>query len=110
MSEKKEVAVIGDINTAIGFRLAGLKRVYAMEDNVEDMKLNKLLKELCSNSQVGIILLTDNIANRVKKARIENMNFQIVVSIPKLQKPEFPDAKNYYKEQITNVLGFSIEL
>ena len=110
MSEKKEIAVVGDANTAIGFKLAGLKRVYAIEDNVEDKVLTELLKELYTDRKVGIIVLTENFKNRAETVTRNDEGSPIVVVLPMLHRPKFPDARKYYREQITNILGFTIQL
>lgn len=110
MSENKEIAVVGDLNVATGFRLAGIRRVYAVESTVADDRLKKLLAELCSDPKVGIIAVTDDLTARVKKNVSSEKGFPIIVEIPKLQAPRFSGAKEYYESQTTKILGFGIEL
>ena len=110
LTEKKEIAVVGDINTSIGFKLAGLKRVYALEENVEDKEINRLLTELRNDQNIGIIVLTDNFSSRVESPARDEGAIPITVEIPKLQRPIFPDSREYYRREVTNILGFSIEL
>lgn len=110
MSENKEIAIVGDPNTAVGFKLAGIRRAYAVEETTTDDALNKLFAELCNDSKVGIIAVTDNLTVHVKKRVESGKRFPIIVEIPKLQAPRFLGAKEYYERQTTNILGFSIEL
>lgn len=110
MSENKEIAVVGDLNVATGFKLAGVRRVYAVEGTTTDDALNKLFAELCNDPKVGIIAVTDNLIVHIKKRAGSNKGFPIIVEIPKLQAPHFLGAKEYYERQTTNILGFSIEL
>lgn len=110
MSENKEIAVVGDLNAAMGFRLAGLRRVYAVEGNAADDALSKSFAELCGDPKVGIIIVTDDLTAHIKKVARSGRGFPIIVEIPRLQAPHFPGAKEYYERQTTNVLGFTIEL
>jgi V/A-type H+-transporting ATPase subunit F len=110
LSENKEIAVVGDPNTAMGFKLAGIRRVYAVEEPTTDDALDKLFAELCNDSRVGIIAVTDNLVVHMKKGVGSSKAFPIIVELPKLQAPKFLGAKEYYERQTTNILGFSIEL
>ena len=110
MSEKKEIAVIGDSNAAVGFRLAGLKRVFELENNISDRSLEELFTSLYRDSRIGIIVMTSNLITRVKHLTKSEERYPIVVEIPKLQAPRFPSAKEYYEKQTTGILGFGIEL
>ncbi len=110
MSEKREIAVIGDSNAAVGFRLAGLKRVFELENNVADTSLEELFTSLYQDPRIGIIVMTGDLATRVKHLTKSGERYPIVVEIPKLQAPRFPSAKEYYQKQTTGILGFGIEL
>jgi len=82
------LAVIGDPDTATGFRLAGIERVYeASEDEDISELLNRLEKE-----GVSIIIMTERLAERNRNA-IKEINARkksvapIIVEIPDKKGP-----------------------
>lgn len=102
--------IVGDINTVTGFRLAGLRRTHVIEESVEEEEFKVFLEELCDDNKIGVIAVTDNLLDRVKDLTISRSSPPVVMRIPKLQRPLFPDVKEYYRKQITDILGFGIEL
>ena len=102
--------IVGDINTVTGFKFAGLRRTHVIEDSVEAGELRLFLEELCNDDKIGVIAVTDSLLNRVQNLTRDRSSPPIIVQIPKLQRPLFPDVKEYYRKQITGILGFGIEL
>jgi vacuolar-type H+-ATPase subunit F/Vma7 len=93
----------------MGFRMVGLRRTYEIDDDIEVEALATFLKELCKEDKIGIIAITENLLNRVENLS-NRSSPPIILKIPKLQRPVFPDVKEYYRKQITDALGFGIEL
>ncbi|MFH0848291.1 MAG: V-type ATP synthase subunit F [archaeon] len=110
MSQTREIAIVGDINTVMGFKLAGLRRTYTIGDDVQDGELGLLLERLWNDGNIGIIAITESLLSRVQELTINRSSPPIMVQIPKLQRPMFPDVKEYYRKQLTDILGFAIEL
>ncbi len=110
MSEKREIAVIGDSNTVVGFRLAGLKRVFELKDSVADASLGELFTALYRDPRIGIIVVTNDLIPRIKHLAESGEGGPIIVEIPRLHAPKFPSAKEYYERQTTSILGFGIKL
>ena len=75
-----KIAGLLDKDTAIGFRLAGIKELYI--SNGDSLKK---WEEITKNNDIGIIFITEKIANDIKNKlkdfRIKN-NIPIIVEIP----------------------------
>ncbi len=87
-----QYAVIGDEETVLGFSLAGV------QGNVSHSReeTEKFLNEYISNADIGIIIITEALANYVKEF-IEKYTyketFPLIVTIP--------DRKGYREEKIS---------
>lgn len=79
------IAVIGDPDTATGFRLGGVSNVYVAQDDVED-----ILRKLSADEKIGVIVLTEPLADA---------NRQLIEEIKRTKKTvtpifvEIPDKK-----------------
>jgi V/A-type H+-transporting ATPase subunit F len=51
-----EIAVIGDRDTVYGFRLAGIRKTFLMEETPQDIR--ETLKRLF-NDNIGLLLVTE---------------------------------------------------
>jgi V/A-type H+-transporting ATPase subunit F len=59
-----EIAVIGNSEFILGFRLAGIKKTYAAEN---DEKLNECITSALSDGQVGILVLNSSDMERLPR-------------------------------------------
>jgi V/A-type H+/Na+-transporting ATPase subunit F len=59
-----EIAVIGNSEFILGFRLAGIKKTYAAEN---DEKLNECITSVLSDGQVGILVLNSSDMERLPR-------------------------------------------
>ena len=81
--------VIGDRQTILGFRLVGIEG-RAVESREEALDA---LKAAVARKDVGIVLITENIAGQVRdevEARLYGMGFPLVLEIPDSHGPS-PD-------------------
>ncbi len=77
-----KIVVIGDSTTVTGFRLAGVKKGYVAEE-VEDAK--KVLNEVARDSEVSLIILTERLAQELRKEisyLTESRVTPLIVEIP----------------------------
>ncbi len=75
-----KIAVLGDKDTALGFKLAGAHEVYAFDDTPLEMeRLRNKLKELIERGDVGIILITERFLQRVE---VPEVKFPIILQVP----------------------------
>ena len=75
-----KIAVLGDRDTALGFRLAGVHEVYSFEDTpVEMERLKNKLNELIGRGDIGIILITERFAQRIE---LPDVTIPIILQVP----------------------------
>lgn len=75
-----KIAVLGDRDTALGFKLAGAHEVYAFDDTPLEMeRLKNKLTELIERGDVGIILITERFAQRVE---LPDVTIPIILQVP----------------------------
>jgi V/A-type H+-transporting ATPase subunit F len=76
-----EIAVIGNGEFILGFRLAGIRKTYAAEN---DEKLNEYITNVLHDASVGILVLNSNDMERVSRrlrATLENSVKPTVITI-----------------------------
>ncbi|WP_324734889.1 V-type ATP synthase subunit F [Thermococcus sp. SY098] len=75
-----KIVLMGDRDTALGFKLAGVHEVYSFEETpLENERAKNKLKELIEREDVGIILITERLAQRIE---IPDVAFPIILQIP----------------------------
>jgi V/A-type H+-transporting ATPase subunit F len=76
-----EIAVIGNSEFILGFRLAGIRKTYAAEN---DEKLNECITSALSDGQVGILVLNSSDMERLPRrlrATLENSVKPTVIAL-----------------------------
>jgi len=105
-----EIALIGDRHTVYGFRLAGIRKTFLIEQiRQEDIRgvLNGLFDD-----NIGIILVTEKVAEEIRHILEEVGRFRkgimpIVVEIPDSGGP-LPEKIDPMRELIKRTVGFEI--
>ncbi len=81
--QQKKIVVVGDSVLPLGLKLAGVKEGYTTE-GIEDAE--RLLMELFERKDVGIIVVTEGIANGIKdrrvKYRMDNSIDPVILPVP----------------------------
>jgi V/A-type H+-transporting ATPase subunit F len=81
-----KIGVVGDFATITGFRLAGVKEAYEVEEPKAAVEtLKKLMKD-----DVGLIIITERLADEIRDetaALIEGKTFPLIVEIPDKRGP-----------------------
>ena len=100
-----KIACICNSDTAMGFRLAGIKDVYIPKNDSV-----KIWNEVSERDDIGIVFITEKIAeeigNYLKDYRIRN-NFPIVVEIPD-KKGRRKDHVDFVSHLIKKAVGVEI--
>jgi len=76
-----EIAVIGNSEFILGFRLAGIKKTYAAEN---DEKLNEYINNVLHDGNIGILVLNSSDMDRVSRrlrTTLENSVKPTVIAI-----------------------------
>ena len=97
-----KVGVVGDRETAIGFRLAGLTDVYEVKNDEEAVKA---INELANNENIAFTVITERIAESIKD-KIKNID-KVIVEIP--DKQGKLDRIDPVKELIRKAIGVSMK-
>jgi len=113
--EHSNIAVIGDEDLVNGLRLAGVKRYHVIQDdnNVEEDVI-KVLSELISEPDVGIIAIQEDYAKHAEDlvARVKEGKSltPIIIEIPSKFGTRYQDAAEYYRAFIRKFVGFDVEI
>lgn len=85
-----KLAAICDKDTAVGLRLAGIHDLYVPEENPV-----KILDEITKRNDVGVVFVTEKIAERISK---ELKEFRLRYDIPIIV--EIPDKKGHLEDHV----------
>ena len=100
-----KIAVLGDRDTALGFKLAGAHEVYAFEDTPLEMeRLRNKLKELVERGDVGIILITERFAQRIE---IPDVTIPIILQVPDRSGSKF--GEEALREIVRRAIGVELK-
>ena len=105
-----EIALIGDRHTIYGFRLAGIKKTFLIEDSRQE-DVRGILKDLFEDS-TALILITEKIAAKIRVLLEEANRFRkgimpIILQIPDSGGPLI-SAVDPMRELIKRTVGFEI--
>ena len=106
-----EIALIGDKHTIYGFRLAGIKKTFLVEDRRQE-DIRGILKDLFEDG-TALILITEKIAHEMEGVLEESKRFRkgimpIILQIPDSGGP-LATKVDPMRELIKRTVGFEIE-
>ncbi len=103
------IGVVGDSTTVRGFRLAGVKDAYEVE---EAGRAAEVLRELLKDENVGLIIITEKIANKIRED-VERLARErlipIIVEIPD-KRGAIEKRVDPIKELVKRAVGVEIKL
>ncbi|WP_297435694.1 V-type ATP synthase subunit F [Thermococcus sp.] len=95
-----KIAVLGDRDTALGFKLAGAHEVYPFDTTpLEIERLKNKVDELVGREDIGIILITEGLAQRIE---LPDVTFPIILQVPD------KSGTNYGEESIKEIVRRAI--
>jgi V/A-type H+-transporting ATPase subunit F len=101
-----KIAVLGDIDTAAGFRLAGIHDVFITNKNERE-----IWNKICERDDIGILFITEKIAEALgkylKEYRISH-DTPIIVEIPD-KKGRLEGHVDYISHLIKKAVGVEVE-
>jgi V/A-type H+-transporting ATPase subunit F len=110
-SPGKELAVIGDEDTVIGFGLTGIKHLLTIEDDYDDKDIIISIKELIETPNVGFIIITQTIAERIRtdfeRLKLEKPLYPIIIELPD-KRGELPDHVDPIRNLIRRAIGMEV--
>ncbi|WP_297507734.1 V-type ATP synthase subunit F [Thermococcus sp.] len=100
-----KIAVLGDRDTALGFKLAGVHEVYAFDDTPLDIeRLKNKLEELIEKGDVGIILITERLAQRIE---LPDVTIPIILQVPDKSGSRF--GEEALREIVRRAIGVELK-
>lgn len=107
----RKVVIFTDVESADGFRLAGVETVEG-NDEVADNK--QTLLKLVNDDDIGIVGVSEDIINSIDdntRAKIERMERPIIVTLPTTKQLEVSEARHaYLAKMIRRAIGFDIKI
>lgn len=107
----RRVVIFTDVDSADGFRLAGVETV---EGNDEAAGNKQTLLKLINDDDIGIIGISEDIINSIDdptRAKIDRMDRPIVVTLPTTKHLEVTEARHaYLAKMIRRAIGFDIKI
>lgn len=101
-----KIAVLGDNDTAIGFRLAGVHDVFIIDGNERE-----IWNKICEREDIGILFITEKTAEALgkylKDYRIGH-DTPIIVEIPD-KKGRMKDHVDYISHLVKKAVGVEVE-
>lgn len=95
-----ELAVVGSSDFVLGFKLAGVRKTYAVREDELEQKINEVLQD----KSVGILVLHNEDINKISsllKTKIDECLEPIVIPIGK---EEFTDLR----EKVRRAIGIDL--
>jgi len=100
-----KIVLMGDSDTVLGFKLSGVHEAYSFEEtSLETERAKNKLKELIERGDVGIILMTERLAERVG---VPEVTFPIILQIPDKFGSLF--GEDQLKEIVRRAIGVEIK-
>jgi vacuolar-type H+-ATPase subunit F/Vma7 len=110
-SPSKEIAVIGDEDTVIGFSLAGIKHISIIEEQAENQKIMDTIKEFINIPEIGFMIITQKIAEQIRddleKLKLEKTLYPIIIELPD-KHGEVPDRVDPIRLLIRRAIGMEV--
>lgn len=105
--ENMRIALIGDYETVIGFKLAGLNKAYVVQDETE---AEKLIHRLSRDPDIAIIIVTEAMANKIRRILREfyEKTRPVIVEIPDKRGPV--PTLEFVKDLVRRTVGVEIVL
>jgi V/A-type H+-transporting ATPase subunit F len=101
-----KLAAMCDKDTAVGFRISGIKDVFIPDDNVL-----QIFNQITERDDIGILFITEKIVKdldrHLKDFRIRN-NIPIIVEIPD-KKGRMKDHVDFVSHLIKKAVGIEVE-
>lgn len=105
--QRTKIVSIGDEETSLGFKLAGISEVHTEEPE----KASRLLHTLAEDPELAILIITEEVAkaNEDMIKRIKINPYPVIVEVPG-KKAQYESAEDKVRLLIKMALGIDIEM
>ena len=102
-----KIVSIGDEETSLGFKLAGIAEVYTEEPD----KSAPLLRTLAEDQDLAVLIITEEVAKAnsdlIRRMRLEP--YPVIIEVPG-KKAKYESAEDKVRSLIKMALGIDIEM
>ena len=104
--QRTKIVSIGDEETSLGFKLAGISEVYTEEPE----KASSLLRSKADDPELAVLIITEEVAkaNQDLIRRIKLDPYPVIVEVPG-KKAQYESAEDKVRALIKMALGIDIE-
>ncbi|MCS7385961.1 MAG: V-type ATP synthase subunit F [archaeon GB-1867-005] len=101
------IALVGDYDTVIGFKLAGISRAYVVSEASE---AESVIRKLSRDPNIAIIILTESLASQIRGflRQLYEKTRPVIVEIPDKRGP-IPTME-FVKDLIRRTVGVEVKL
>lgn len=105
--QRNKIMSIGDVETSLGFKLAGISEVFTEEPS----KAASILRKLADDPELAILIITEEVAkaNEDLIRRIKINPYPVIIEVPG-KKAKFDSAEDKVRALIKMALGIDIEM
>ncbi len=103
-----KIVTIGDLETVVGFRLAGVREGYIVNDSREALKK---IEELIKDDNIGLIIINERLMMDIRKdveILLEGREKPLIVDVP--DKRGVIERVDIIKELTRKAVGIEIKL
>ena len=108
---EKDMAVIGDEDTVMGFGLAGVKYLVTVYDDTENTEIVFSLKDFMKIPEIGFVIITQSIAERIRSEleilKLDKPLYPIFIELPD-KHGTVPDHVDPIRELIRRAIGMEV--
>ncbi len=102
-----KIAVIGDTDTVIGFRLAGILKATVSSDNTTT---RRALNEYAQDQEVALVIINERLAEQVRNTieEITTKPYPVIVEIPD-KRGRLEEKENPLRRLVKRAIGVELE-
>ena len=104
----EKIAVIGDHDTVVGFRLAGIAQAIAVTQESAEQEFNKII----TDQTIGIVIDQDDFArgfSHKTKKTIENLAKPVIVTVPGKSELVKGEKSGSIAEMVKRAIGIELK-
>ncbi len=103
--ERTKIIAVGDEETSLGFKLAGISESYT----VEAEKAASLLRQLAEKRDLAVLIITEEVAKKNASTieRIKRNPYPVIVEVPG-KKAKYEHEEDKVRKLIKMALGIDI--
>jgi vacuolar-type H+-ATPase subunit F/Vma7 len=114
--EQLGIAAIGDEDLINGLRLAGVNKIYTINENEQNISetVQSALSDFIAEPDIGIIIVLENYMDFIKdiisKRKKDKKTIPVIIDVPPKSGSKYNNITSYYEQVIKESIGFEVRL